>query len=99
MSHMAASGDAVGQLSFHHVDVFTDRPMAGNGLAVVISEGSLAAGTMLRLTQKLPQFETIFLFDVVDVGAEARIFTPEEELTFAGHPVLGAAAVLHARSR
>ena len=72
--------------------------MAGNGLAVVRSEISLEADTMLRIAQELRQFETIFLFDVVDGGAEARIFTPEEELGFAGHPVLGAAAVLHARS-
>ena len=63
--------------------------MAGNGLAVVRSEISLEADTMLRIAQELRQFETIFLFDVVDGGAEARIFTPEEELGFAGHPVLG----------
>ena len=89
----------VGQLSLHHVDVFTDRSMAGNGLAVVASTGPLAAATMLRIAQELRQFETIFLFDVTDNEAEARIFTPEEELGFAGHPVLGAAAVLHARSQ
>ena len=53
--------------------------------------GPLAAETMLRIAQELRQFETIFLFDVADDGAEARIFTPEEELSFAGHPVLGAA--------
>ena len=86
------------KLSLHHVDVFTDRAMAGNGLAVVSSEISLEPDTMLRIAQELRQFETIFLFDVVDGGADARIFTPEEELGFAGHPVLGAAAVLHARS-
>jgi PhzF family phenazine biosynthesis protein len=54
---------------------------------------------MLRIAQEVRQFETIFLFDVVDDGADARIFTPEEELGFAGHPVLGAAAVMHARSQ
>jgi PhzF family phenazine biosynthesis protein len=72
--------------------------MAGNGLAVVASGGPLAAETMLRIAQELRQFETIFLFEVTDDEAEARIFTPEEELSFAGHPVLGAAAVLHTRS-
>ena len=86
------------RLSVHHVDVFTDRAMTGNGLAVVSSAISLEPDTMLRIAQELRQFETIFLFDAVDGGAEARIFTPEEELGFAGHPVLGAAAVLHARS-
>ena len=73
--------------------------MAGNGLAVVASTRPLAAATMLRIAQELRQFETIFLFDVTDNEAEARIFTPEEELGFAGHPVLGAAAVLHAQSQ
>lgn len=87
-----------GALTVHHVDVFTDRAMAGNGLAVVSAATSLEAETMLRIAQELRQFETIFLFDVVDGGAEARIFTPEEELAFAGHPILGAAAVLHAGS-
>ena len=96
---MDGPGSAVGPLSVHHVDVFTDRPMAGNGLAVVASVGPLAAETMLGIAQELRQFETIFLFDVADDGAVARIFTPEEELGFAGHPVLGAAAVLHTQSR
>ena len=53
---------------------------------------------MLRIAQELRQFETIFLFDVAKDGAEARIFTPEEELDFAGHPVLGAAAVIHSQA-
>ena len=85
-------------LTVHHVDVFTDRALAGNGLTVVTSATSLDPETMLRIAQELRQFETIFLFDVVDGAAVARIFTPEEELAFAGHPVLGAAAVLHADS-
>ena len=87
-----------GELTVHHVDVFTDRALAGNGLTVVSSPTPLEPDTMLRIAQELRQFETIFLFDVVDGAAEARIFTPEEELGFAGHPVLGAAAVLHADS-
>ena len=95
---MDGASTAADRLSLHHVDVFTDRPMAGNGLAVVASAGPLAAETMLRIAQELRQFETIFLFDVADDEAEARIFTPEEELSFAGHPVLGAAAVLHTQS-
>src|SRR4051794_31235158 len=84
-------------LTVHHVDVFTDRPMAGNGLTVVLSPRALPSQAMLQMAQELRQFETIFLFDISADGADARIFTPEEELDFAGHPVLGAAAVLHAR--
>lgn len=42
----------------------------------------------------MKQFESIFLSDISPAGATARVFTVEEELPFAGHPVLGAAAVL-----
>jgi trans-2,3-dihydro-3-hydroxyanthranilate isomerase len=69
--------------------------MAGNGLTVVEAASPLTAETMLRIAQELRQFETIFVFAGADDEIEARIFTPEEELEFAGHPVLGAAAVLH----
>jgi|tagenome__1003787_1003787.scaffolds.fasta_scaffold20897356_2 trans-2,3-dihydro-3-hydroxyanthranilate isomerase len=88
---------APGALTLNHVDVFTHEPLSGNGLTVVIGADGLTADTMLRIAQELRQFETIFLSGLTDDGADARIFTPEEELMFAGHPVLGAAAVLHAR--
>ena len=54
---------------------------------------------MQRITQEMRQFETIFLSSITDLGATARVFTTEEELPFAGHPVLGAAAVLHRTQR
>jgi trans-2,3-dihydro-3-hydroxyanthranilate isomerase len=95
---MTGAGQPALEATIDQVDVFTDRPLAGNGLAVVTSTTPLDATTMLRLAQELRQFETIFLADVEGDTATARIFTPEEELTFAGHPILGAAAVLHARS-
>ena len=50
---------------------------------------------MQQVTQEMKQFESIFLSDISATGATARVFTVEEELPFAGHPVLGAAAVLH----
>lgn len=50
---------------------------------------------MQRLKHEMNQFESIFLSEVTTRGARARVFTVEEELPFAGHPVLGAAAVLH----
>src|SRR4051794_17833747 len=88
------SGD---QLELHHVDVFTSQPLSGNALAVVMGDRLPEVDVMLGIAQELALFETIFLTRVTRDGAEARIFTPEEELTFAGHPVLGAAAVLHRR--
>jgi trans-2,3-dihydro-3-hydroxyanthranilate isomerase len=86
-------GDA--GVRFRQVDVFTDTPMSGNGLAVVQSAVALDASLMQLVTRELRQFETIFLTEVDARGASARIFTEQEELRFAGHPILGAAAVLH----
>src|SRR3954451_6752484 len=53
---------------------------------------------MQAVTRELRQFETIFLTGLDGTGVKARIFTEQEELGFAGHPVLGAAAVLHGQS-
>lgn len=87
------------QLEYRQVDVFADRPLCGNGLAVIITQAPLIADFMQRLTCELRQFETIFLCPSATTGDfEARVFTMEEELPFAGHPAIGAAAVLHERA-
>src|SRR4051812_15551566 len=78
-----------------HVDVFAPRPLTGNGLTVFLGTDEWSATAMQQLTQEMKQFESIFLSEITSTGARARIFTVEEELPFAGHPVLGAAAVLH----
>lgn len=78
-----------------HVDVFATGPLSGNGLTVFLDTDGWSASAMLRLTQEMKQFESIFLSGIGPAGAAARVFTVEEELPFAGHPVLGAAAVLH----
>jgi trans-2,3-dihydro-3-hydroxyanthranilate isomerase len=78
-----------------HVDVFATGPLTGNGLTVFLNTERWPAAAMQRLTQEMKQFESIFLSNTSAGGATARIFTVEEELPFAGHPVLGAAAVLH----
>ena len=80
-------------LTWRHVDVFADAPFSGNGLTVFPDAGALSPETMQRVTQEMRQFESIFLIPKGDRIA-ARIFTEQEELDFAGHPVLGAAAVL-----
>lgn len=83
-------------LRYHHVDVFAREPFSGNGLAVFTDAGGLSARFMLRLTQELRQFESIFLAATADPCVfDARVFTVEEELPFAGHPALGAGAVIH----
>jgi trans-2,3-dihydro-3-hydroxyanthranilate isomerase len=78
-----------------HVDVFATRPLTGNGLTVFLDADGWSAPLMQLLTQEMKQFESIFLSEITSTGANARIFTTEEELPFAGHPVLGAAVVLH----
>lgn len=78
-----------------HVDVFATSPLTGNGLTVFLGADAWPASVMQQLTQEMKQFESIFLSAVTLTGARARVFTVEEELPFAGHPVLGAAAMLH----
>jgi trans-2,3-dihydro-3-hydroxyanthranilate isomerase len=83
------------QPNLFHVDVFATQPLSGNGLTVFLGTENWPAALMQRLTREMRQFESIFLSEVGPAGARARVFTVEEELPFAGHPVLGAAAVLH----
>lgn len=86
-------------LDFRHVDVFTDVPFTGNGLIVLFGSTSAArTEALISVTVEMRQFELIVA--EVQPGAgrvAARIFTAEEELPFAGHPVIGAAAALHER--
>jgi trans-2,3-dihydro-3-hydroxyanthranilate isomerase len=86
-------------LEFRHVDVFTDVPFTGNGLIVLFgSTSSGPAETLISVTAEMRQFELIMAEFQPEAGrVPARIFTAEEELPFAGHPVIGAAAALHER--
>ncbi len=86
--------ESLSGLAWVQADVFCEAPLGGNGLCVFRPDRSLDDDTMLRLTQEMRQFESIFLF-TAGADTRARIFTVEEELDFAGHPLLGAAAVLH----
>jgi PhzF family phenazine biosynthesis protein len=78
-----------------HVDVFSERPLSGNGLSVVFPDRELDAATLLGIAQEFKQFETSFVYPPQGGRNPTRIFTVQEELAFAGHPVLGVAAVLH----
>jgi len=83
-------------LPFSLVDVFAREPLSGNGLSVFLLDNDLPTLAMQRITQEMRQFETIFLRRMEGTARfHARIFTMEEELPFAGHPVIGAAALLH----
>lgn len=83
------------EANYFHVDVFATRSLTGNGLAVFLNTDEWSSSVMQSVTQEMRQFESIFLSNISATGATARVFTVDEELPFAGHPVLGAAAVLH----
>lgn len=83
-------------LSYEVVDVFTDRAFAGNPLAVVLDADDLPAPGMQALAREFHLSETAFPLqpDVAGADYRLRIFTPETELPFAGHPSIGTAWVL-----
>jgi trans-2,3-dihydro-3-hydroxyanthranilate isomerase len=76
-------------------DVFTDRPLAGNQLAVFTDARGIDDSLMQRLAREMNFSETVFVLPKEGEGhARIRIFTPSTELPFAGHPTLGTAFVL-----
>ena len=76
---------------FIQVDVFTDTPFGGNPLAVFYEAGGLTTEEMQRLAREMNLSETTFVLPPQAGGADfkVRIFTPADELPFAGHPVVG----------
>jgi trans-2,3-dihydro-3-hydroxyanthranilate isomerase len=78
-------------------DVFTDRPLEGNPLAVFTDARGIPEALLQPLARELNLSETVFCYPARGTGhVRIRIFTPDHELSFAGHPVLGSAFVLAA---
>ncbi len=79
------------QRSFTQLDVFTDTPLRGNPLAVVHAAQGLSDAQMQAFARWTNLSETTFLLPPTEPGADyrVRIFTPDRELPFAGHPTLG----------
>jgi trans-2,3-dihydro-3-hydroxyanthranilate isomerase len=76
-------------------DVFTDRPLAGNQLAVFTDARGIPEGLLQPLAREMSFSETVFVYAAERGGhARVRIFTPVREIPFAGHPILGSAFVL-----
>jgi PhzF family phenazine biosynthesis protein len=80
-------------LPFKQVDVFTQKPFLGNPVAVVIGAEGLAAEEMQRIATWTNLSETTFVLPPSSERADyhLRIFTPKQELPFAGHPTVGSA--------
>jgi len=81
-------------LPYHVVDVFTDRPYAGNPLAVVLGADDLPTESMQAIAGEFNLSETTFPMSSDRADYKVRIFTPNSELPFAGHPSIGTAWLL-----
>ncbi|MDH5698681.1 MAG: PhzF family phenazine biosynthesis protein [Nitrospirota bacterium] len=83
-------------LQFFQVDVFTSEPFGGNPLAVFPSAGELSEREFQQIAREMNLSETVFVLPPTDpkAAAKVRIFTPLQEIPFAGHPILGTFYVL-----
>jgi trans-2,3-dihydro-3-hydroxyanthranilate isomerase len=85
------------KLPFYIVDVFAEKKYAGNQLAVFLEAGQLSGDEMQQFARETNFSETTFILQDKprDGGYDVRIFTPGEEVPFAGHPTLGTAHVIN----
>jgi len=85
------------KLPFYQVDVFTSELFGGNPLAVFLEADGLDEVTMQKIAREMNLSETTFVQHASSANAahRVRIFTPGQELPFAGHPTIGTASVLH----
>jgi trans-2,3-dihydro-3-hydroxyanthranilate isomerase len=85
----------VGVFRYVIADVFTDTPLAGNQVAVFTDARAIPDDKLQEIAREMNISETVFVYPPEGEGhVRIRIFTPSDELPFAGHPVLGTAFVL-----
>jgi trans-2,3-dihydro-3-hydroxyanthranilate isomerase len=94
--------NATKKFSMVQVDVFTDRALTGNALAVFPDARGLSSEQMQAIARETNLSETTFVLPGTaeaerESGVRVRIFTVQEELPFAGHPTLGTAFVLRGK--
>ena len=87
------------EVPFRLVDVFTPTPLSGNQLCVVPDTVELDEATMQAIAKEIGFSETTFVTEAAGDRYAMRIFTPDAELPFAGHPTLGTAFVLVGEGR
>ena len=89
------------KLQFYHADVFTDEPFGGNPVAVFPDADGLTDVELQQIAREMNLSETVFVFPPTDKAAvvKMRIFTPTQEIPFAGHPVIGTFFVLGTLNR
>ncbi|MFC6998140.1 PhzF family phenazine biosynthesis protein [Rufibacter roseus] len=83
-------------IPFYIVDVFADAPYKGNQLAVFLNASELSTAQMQQMAQEIGFAESAFILaePTIDQTVDARFFTVEYEVPFAGHPSLGSAYVV-----
>jgi trans-2,3-dihydro-3-hydroxyanthranilate isomerase len=83
-------------ISFYIVDVFAEKKYAGNQLAVFTGADKLSAEEMQKIAREINFAESTFItkLEPENGAAEIKIFTPEHEMKFAGHPIIGTSWVL-----
>jgi trans-2,3-dihydro-3-hydroxyanthranilate isomerase len=84
------------KINFYIVDVFAEEKYAGNQLAVFVNAGSLPDPQMQKIAREMNYSETTFVLssELRAGGYDVRIFTPQQEIPFAGHPTLGTAYII-----
>jgi len=84
------------KLPFYFVDVFAEKKYAGNQLAVFRGAGKLSSAEMQHIAREINFSETTFILsdEPTNGGFDVRIFTPREEVPFAGHPTIGTAYII-----
>ncbi len=82
---------------FYQIDVFSEKALGGNPLAVFVDAVGLNDETMQRIAREMNLSETTFVFPATDSKADfdIKIYTPNKEIPFAGHPTIGTAHILH----
>jgi trans-2,3-dihydro-3-hydroxyanthranilate isomerase len=83
--------------AFHIVDVFAEKKYAGNQLAVIRNAANLSSDEMQQIAREINFSETTFILSdkpAKNDGFDVRIYTPKEEVPFAGHPTIGTAYII-----
>jgi trans-2,3-dihydro-3-hydroxyanthranilate isomerase len=96
LTHEQEKAVGMSGLTFYLVDVFAKEKYAGNQLAVVMNAGVLSTAEMQKIANEMHFSETTFILssEKRQGGYDVRIFTPNAEVPFAGHPTLGTAYVI-----
>src|SRR6478672_13707520 len=84
------------KIDYSIVDVFSEGKYTGNPLAVFKNAGNISESEMQQIAQEINYSETTFILSDSknEGGFDVRIFTPNEEVPFAGHPTLGTAFII-----